>query len=124
LGEGREAIDMRRDRSEPVYIISVAAKLVEVHPQTLRMYERLGLLKPARTENNIRLYSDDDIERLRQVQRLTGLGLNLAGVEMVLDLLEKMEAMRRGFEGEIARRREEMEREIRRLRREAATARR
>jgi MerR family transcriptional regulator/heat shock protein HspR len=115
---------MRRDRSEPVYIISVAAKLVEVHPQTLRMYERLGLLKPARTENNIRLYSDDDIERLRQVQRLTGLGLNLAGVEMVLDLLEKMEAMRRGFEGEIARRREEMEREIRRLRREAATARR
>ncbi len=95
-----------------------------MHPQTLRMYERLGLLKPERTENNIRLYSDEDIERLRQVQRLTGLGLNLAGVEMVLDLLEKMEIMRRGFEEEIARRREEMEREIRRLRREATTARR
>ncbi len=108
---------MRRDSSEPLYVISVAAKLVDMHPQTLRMYERLGLLKPARTDNNIRLYSDEDIDRLRQVQRLTSLGLNLAGVEMVLDLLKRMEVMRRDLEEEIARGREEMEREIRRLRR-------
>jgi len=61
---------MRPDLTEPVYVISVAAKLVAAHPQTLRLYERVGLLKPARTENNIRLYSGEDIERLRQIQRL------------------------------------------------------
>jgi MerR family transcriptional regulator/heat shock protein HspR len=103
---------MRKERSEPVYVISVAAKLLEMHPQTLRMYERLGLMRPARTRHNIRLYSDEDIERCRQIQRLTKVGLNLAGVEMVLDLLERMEAMRR-----------EMEEEIGKLRREAAAGR-
>lgn len=113
---------MRRDDSEPVYVISVAAKLVEAHPQTLRLYERVGLVKPARTANNIRLYSDEDIERLRQIQRLTSVGLNLAGVEMVLDLVERMEGMRRELEEEMSRREEEMEREIQRLRRRAAAA--
>jgi len=87
-----------------VYVISVAARLVEMHPQTLRLYERAGLVKPARTANNIRLYSDEDIERLRQIQRLTRVGLNLAGVEMVLELLERMDAMRRELEEEMARR--------------------
>jgi MerR family transcriptional regulator/heat shock protein HspR len=87
-----------------------------MHPQTLRMYERVGLVQPARTENNIRLYSDEDIERFRQIQRLTRVGLNLAGVEMVLDLLEKMEGLRREMAGEMERRQAEMEREIRRLR--------
>ncbi len=110
---------MRRDSSEPLYVISVAARLVDMHPQTLRMYERLGLVAPARTENNIRLYSDEDIERFRQIQRLTRVGLNLAGVEMVLDLLLKMEKMRQEMEEEMARREEEMEQEIERLRREA-----
>jgi MerR family transcriptional regulator/heat shock protein HspR len=107
---------MKRDPSEPLYVISVAAKLVDMHPQTLRMYERVGLVQPARTENNIRLYSDEDIERFRQIQRLTRVGLNLAGVEMVLDLLEKMEGLRREMAGEMERRQAEMEREIRRLR--------
>jgi len=80
---------------EPVYFISVAAKLVEVHPQTLRLYERLGLVRPARSRYNIRLYSQREVERLRQVQRLTrDLGVNLAGVEVILDLLDKMERMR------------------------------
>ncbi|UCC68237.1 MAG: MerR family transcriptional regulator [Armatimonadota bacterium] len=111
---------MRRDDSEPVYVISVAAKLVAAHPQTLRLYERVGLLRPARTENNIRLYSDEDIERLRQIQRLTSVGLNLAGVEMVLDLVERMENMRRDLREEMARREEEMEKEIRRLRQRVA----
>ncbi|MDH4179755.1 MAG: MerR family transcriptional regulator [Armatimonadota bacterium] len=113
---------MRRDSSEPLYVISVAAKLVEMHPQTLRMYERLGLVNPARTENNIRLYSDVDIERFRQIQRLTSVGLNLAGVEMVLELLGRMERMRRELEDEISEREKEMEREIQRLRRQVSAA--
>jgi MerR family transcriptional regulator/heat shock protein HspR len=114
---------MRRDSAEPLYVISVAAKLVDMHPQTLRMYERLGLIKPARTENNIRLYSDEDIDRFRQIQRLTGVGVNLAGVEMVLDLLEKMDRMRRELEDEMSQREQEMEREIERLRQQAPASR-
>lgn len=112
---------MRNRSGEPLYVISVAAKLVEMHPQTLRMYERLGLVKPARTENNIRLYADQDIERLRQIQRLTSVGLNLAGVEMVLELLERMDRMRQEMEDRMARREQEMEREIERLRRKVST---
>jgi MerR family transcriptional regulator/heat shock protein HspR len=114
---------MRRDSIEPLYVISVAARLVEMHPQTLRMYERLGLVKPARTDNNIRLYSDADIERLQQIQRLTSVGVNLAGVGMVLDLLKRMDAMRRELEQEMERQQEEMERKIERLRKQATGAR-
>jgi len=114
---------MRRDSSEPLYVISVAAKLVDMHPQTLRMYERAGLVKPARTANNIRLYSDVDIERFRQIRRLTSVGLNLAGVEMVLDLLGRMERMRQELENEVAEREKEMAREIQRLRRQVSAAR-
>jgi MerR family transcriptional regulator/heat shock protein HspR len=78
---------------EPVYVISVAAKMVDMHPQTLRLYERLGLLKPARQGSN-RLYSDQDIARLRQIQRLTqDMGVNLAGVEIILNLLERIEEL-------------------------------
>ena len=115
---------MRNELSEPLYVISVAAKLVEMHPQTLRMYERLGLVSPARTSHNIRLYSDEDIARCRQIQRLTSVGLNLAGVEMVLDLLERMEAMRRELEQEMSQRAKAMEQEITRLRREKSGAKR
>jgi MerR family transcriptional regulator/heat shock protein HspR len=92
-----------------------------MHPQTLRLYERVGLIQPARTENNIRLYSDEDIEKFRQIKQLTRLGLNLAGVEMVLDLLAKMEGQRRELEDEISRREAEMAREISRLRQQGAT---
>ena len=112
---------MRRAVDEPVYTISVAARLVAVHPQTLRLYERFGLVRPARNRSNNRLYSDLDIERLRQIQRLTGVGLNLAGVEVVLDLLERMDAMRREMEEAMAQSQAEMEREIRRLRQLAAS---
>jgi MerR family transcriptional regulator/heat shock protein HspR len=78
---------------EPVYVISIAAKMVEMHPQTLRLYERLGLIKPARQGLN-RLYSEHDIARLRQIQRLTqDMGVNLAGVEIILNLLEKIEEL-------------------------------
>ncbi len=110
---------MRPEREQPVYVISIAARLVEMHPQTLRLYERLGLVHPARTANNIRLYSDEDIERLRQIQRLTQVGVNLAGVEMVLELLERMQSLRRELEEEMERQQTEMQREIERLQRTA-----
>ncbi len=109
---------MAERRTQPVYVISIAARLVEMHPQTLRMYERLGLVKPARTGHNIRLYSDEDIERLRQIQRLTQVGVNLAGVEMVLELIERMEEMRRDLQERMEERQRELEEEVERLRRE------
>ena len=89
---------MEKTATEPVYVISIAAKKVEMHPQTLRLYERMGLVKPARLGLN-RLYSDADIERLRQIQRLTQeMGVNLAGVEVILDLLQKMDTMHHEIE--------------------------
>jgi MerR family transcriptional regulator/heat shock protein HspR len=78
-----------------VYIISVAAELVGVHPQTLRIYERKGLLSPSRTSGNSRRYSAADIRRLQTIQRLTQEGVNLAGVQMVLDMEIRLEEMRR-----------------------------
>ncbi len=81
-----------RQEDEPMYVISVAARLVNVHPQTLRYYERAGLLKPTRSRGYIRLYSQRDIERVRKIARLTDeLGVNLAGVEVILRLTETLE---------------------------------
>ena len=83
---------MPREPDEPVYMISVAARMVSCHPQTLRLYEREGLVSPFRSNRNLRLYSDVDIERLRMIKRLTqDLGVNLAGVEIILELLDKAE---------------------------------
>jgi MerR family transcriptional regulator/heat shock protein HspR len=83
----------------PRYMISVAAELVGMHPQTLRMYEQKGLVRPRRTAGNTRLYSEADLERLRLIQRLTTeLGLNLAGVEAVLDLEEQLQRMHERME--------------------------
>lgn len=80
---------------EPLYVISVAARLLQCHPQTLRMYEREGLIEPKRSERNIRLFSNHDIGLARQIQRLTqDLGVNLAGVQVILDLLHKIEDLR------------------------------
>jgi MerR family transcriptional regulator/heat shock protein HspR len=76
----------QRRSSQAVYVISVAAELAGVHPQTLRIYERKGLVEPARTGGGSRRYSDDDIRLLRRIQDLTEQGLNLAGVKRVLDL--------------------------------------
>ena len=79
----------------PRYMISIAAELVGMHPQTLRMYEAKGLVRPGRTPGNTRLYSDADLERLRLIQRLTTqLGLNLAGVETVLRLEDELARLR------------------------------
>ncbi len=84
------------DYDEPVFVISVAADLAEMHPQTLRSYEREGLIEPARTSGNTRRYSQRDIDRLRFIRHLTQEeGLNLAGVRVVLDLGEKLEGARR-----------------------------
>lgn len=81
--------------NEPLFVISVAARLVEMHPQTLRKYEREGLVAPSRTAGNLRLYSDRDIERLRQVKYLVEeLGLNLSGVQLALDLTRRLCALR------------------------------
>jgi MerR family transcriptional regulator/heat shock protein HspR len=83
----------------PRYMISVAADLVGMHPQTLRMYEQRGLVRPRRTAGNTRLYSEADIERLRLIQQLTTqVGLNLAGVERVLHLEDELVRMRRRLE--------------------------
>lgn len=90
-----------RDPNEPVYMIGVAARLTGLHPQTVRLYERLGLVEPTRanaTKN--RLYSDVDIQRLLQIRRFTQeMGVNLAGVEIILDLLEKIEHMQAEMDG-------------------------
>src|SRR5687768_2596224 len=83
---------------DPLYVISIAAERVGMHPQTLRLYEKEGLVKPARRGTN-RLYSDWDIERLRQIQRLTqDMGVNLAGVEIILNLLEQINQMQEELE--------------------------
>lgn len=74
-------------------MISIAAELAAMHPQTLRMYERRGLLRPRRSAKNTRLYSQEDVQRLRRIQELTVIGLNLAGVERVLELEEQMKTM-------------------------------
>lgn len=81
--------------SEPLFVISVAARLVEMHPQTLRKYEREGLIAPSRTSGNLRLYSDEDIERLRQVKYLVEeRHMNLAGVQLALELTQELQRLR------------------------------
>jgi MerR family transcriptional regulator/heat shock protein HspR len=102
----------------PRYMISVAAELVGMHPQTLRMYEQKGLVRPRRTAGNTRLYSEADLQRLRLIQRLTTqLGLNLAGVEAVLDLeeqLQRMQARMERLEGEMREAIEQVHKQYRR----------
>lgn len=79
---------------DPVYVISIAAQLTGLHPQTLRLYERLGLVSPSRIGNKNRLFSEADVERLRQIRRFTqDMGVNLAGVEIILDLLQRLEEL-------------------------------
>src|SRR5918997_3865059 len=86
-------------RKARTYTISAVADQYEIHPQTLRLYEREGLLKPSRSEGNTRLFTDADLERLEVILSLTrDLGVNLAGVEIILNMREKMDAMQREFE--------------------------
>lgn len=91
--------ETRPDPDEPCFVISVAAQMVGLHPQTLRYYERMGLVRPRRSRGRIRLYSARDIENLRRIARLTEeLGINLAGVGVVITLTQRMEEMRQEME--------------------------
>jgi MerR family transcriptional regulator/heat shock protein HspR len=87
---------MAKAKSKAAYMISAVAEQYQIHPQTLRLYEREGLLRPSRSDGNTRLYTDGDLERLEVILKLTReLGVNLAGVEIILNMREKMEAMQR-----------------------------
>ncbi|CAN5537371.1 hypothetical protein BH24CHL1_BH24CHL1_07270 [soil metagenome] len=86
--------------SEPLYVISVASRLLQLHPQTLRKYERVGFIAPSRTTGNLRLYSAEDIDRLRQIKQLVDeRGVNLAGVEMALDVTKRVRSMQEELRG-------------------------
>ncbi|KEF35786.1 MULTISPECIES: heat shock protein transcriptional repressor HspR, fused homodimer type [Deinococcus] len=96
-------------KHRPVYVISVAAELVDMHPQTLRLYERKGLIRPGRSSGKTRLYSERDIEHLREIRRLTQeLGVNLAGVEEVMRLQHELDDLQGEFEAEIERLEDEL----------------
>ena len=106
----RTTTRVRVSSDRGVFMISVAAELAEMHPQTLRMYEARGLIEPKRSPKNTRLYSQRDVERLRRIQRMTSEeGLNLAGVETVLALEQRVEQLRSDLE-RARRRTEELER--------------
>lgn len=91
------------DKDRPLYVISVAAELVDMHPQTLRLYERKGLIEPSRSAGKTRLYSQRDIEHLREIRRLTQeLGVNLAGVEEIIRLRRKLDSLQTRMEGNIS----------------------
>src|ERR687892_2898738 len=91
----RQVEGERIDQERGVFMISVAAELAEMHPQTLRMYESRGLITPKRSPGKTRLYSQEDVERLRRIQRMTEEGLNLVGVESVLGLEQQLEQARK-----------------------------
>jgi MerR family transcriptional regulator, heat shock protein HspR len=111
----RTRVTARVDADRGVFMISVAAELAEMHPQTLRMYEQRGLIEPKRSPKGTRLYSQADVERLRRIQEMTTeWGMNLAGVERVFDLEEQLDRMQRKV-GILERRAEQLLEEIARL---------
>jgi len=93
---------MAKRNENALYVISIAAELAGVHPQTLRVYERKGLVQPHRTEGNTRRYSEEDIKRLRRIQQLTNEGLNLSGVMKVMELEQEIERMHARYEQAVA----------------------
>ena len=107
--------DAGRDRDKPLYMISVAAELTGMHPQTLRVYEQKGLVSPGRSRGNTRLYSQADIDRLNLISRLTDEGINLAGVIRVLDMRERAQELEREVD-ELRARVRELEDELREMR--------
>lgn len=108
------------ERTRPVYMISVAAELAGMHPQTLRIYEQRGLIEPQRSPKGTRLFSQEDVERLRRIQELTSeLGMNLAGVERVFELEQELAQMRKRMsrlESKAEQMRADLEREVERVR--------
>jgi MerR family transcriptional regulator/heat shock protein HspR len=111
----RTRVTARVDRDRGVFMISVAAELADMHPQTLRMYEARGLIEPKRSPKGTRLYSQDDVDRLRRIQEMTTeLGMNLAGVERVFELEDKMARLQAKVDA-LERRAKALQDEIRRL---------
>lgn len=105
------------NKDKPLYMISVVSELLNVHPQTLRIYEREGFICPRRTSGNTRLYSERDVEQVRRIMHLTReLGVNLAGVEVVLEMRRKMEKMQAELDEKIEFVRKEMKKEMERWR--------
>jgi len=103
-----------RKKAKAGYMISAVAELYKLHPQTLRLYERVGLLKPSRSQGNTRLYTDEDLERLEVILNLTReLGVNLAGIEIILNMRDKMGEMQAQMEAFIQFVRNEMTRNLR-----------
>jgi MerR family transcriptional regulator, heat shock protein HspR len=95
----RTNVNPKRKKARAGYMISAVAELYKLHPQTLRLYERVGLLKPSRSEGNTRLYTDSDLERLEVILTLTReMGVNLAGIEIILNMREKMAEMQHQME--------------------------
>jgi MerR family transcriptional regulator/heat shock protein HspR len=114
-GVRRSSAKVRVSAERGVFMISVAAELAEMHPQTLRMYEARGLIEPKRSPKGTRLYSHEDVERLRRIQEMTAeLGMNLAGVERVFELEQQLEAMA-GKVALLQRRADELKAEVGRL---------
>lgn len=100
-------------RSKAAYMISAVSEQYAIHPQTLRLYEREGLLKPSRSDGNTRLYTDEDLERLEVILHLTrDLGVNLAGVEIILNMREKMSAMQKQIEEFVSSLNQELTRHV------------
>jgi len=115
MAQRRTRITARVEHDRGVFMISVAAELAEMHPQTLRMYESRGLIEPKRSPKGTRLYSQDDVERLRRIQEMTTeLGMNLAGVERVFELEDKMARLQRKV-GALETRAAALQQEIKRL---------
>jgi MerR family transcriptional regulator/heat shock protein HspR len=115
MGVRRTRITTRVDHDRGVFMISVAAELAEMHPQTLRMYEARGLIEPQRSPKGTRLYSQADVERLRKIQEMTTeLGMNLAGVERVFELEQQLDRMQRKV-AVLEKRAEQLQEEIGRL---------
>lgn len=103
------------DRENRLFMISVVSEMLGIHQQTLRMYEREGFIKPKRSRGNTRLYSEEDVERLEMILRLTQeLGVNLAGVEVILSMREKMEQMQQEMQATVERLHDELAREMQR----------
>ncbi len=108
LEQGGDTMPTKR-KSRGAYMISSVAEMYEIHPQTLRLYEREGLLKPSRTEGNTRLYTDEDLERLEFILNLArDLGVNISGIAIILQMRERMEEMNRQMQGFVDYVRDEM----------------
>ncbi|HBI23663.1 MAG: hypothetical protein A2Y48_02320 [Nitrospirae bacterium RIFCSPLOW2_12_42_9] len=107
---------MADERDTPLYMIGIAAQMLSIHPQTLRLYEREGLVAPKRSQGNTRLYSHRDVEKVKLIIHMTReLGVNLAGVEVILNMRLQMEEMQHEMEGLIGYLREELRKEITKL---------